>query len=41
MCANLRLERNFLGVVKDLFTSDINVSAKHPHEICKIFNVLY
>ena len=38
MCANLRLEGNFLEVVKDFFTSDINVSAKHPHEICKIFN---
>ena len=37
MSANLRFERNFPELVKDLFTSDIKVSAEHSDEIFKIF----
>ena len=36
--ANLRLEGNFLEVVKDLFISDVKVSAEHSHETFKIFD---
>ena len=35
---NLRLEGNFLELVKDLFISDVKVSAKHSDEIFKIFD---
>ena len=38
MSANLRLEGNFLEVVKDLFISDVKVSAEHSHETFKIFD---
>ena len=38
MSANLRLEGNFLELVKDLFTSGVNVSAEHSDEIFKIFD---
>ena len=37
MSANLRFERNFPELVKDLFTSDVKVSAEHSDEIFKIF----
>ena len=38
MSANLRLEGNFLELVKYLFTSDVKVSAEHSDEIFKIFD---
>ena len=38
MSANLRLEGNFLELVKDLFTSTVKVSAEHSDEIFKIFD---
>ena len=38
MSANLRLEGNFLELVKDLFISDVKVSAEHSHEVFKIFD---
>ena len=38
MSANLRLEGTFLELVKDLFISDIKVSAKHSDEIFKILD---
>ena len=38
MSANLRLEGNFLELVKDLFTSDVKVSTEHSDEIFKIFD---
>ena len=38
MSANLRLEENFLELVKDLFISDVKVSAEHSDEIFKIFD---
>ena len=37
MSANLRFEGNFSELVKDLFTSDVKVSAKHFDETFKIF----
>ena len=33
MSANLRLEENFSELVKDLFISDVKVSAKHSDEL--------
>ena len=38
MSANLKLEGNFLELVKDLFTSDAKVSRKHSNEIFKMFD---
>ena len=38
MSTNLRLEGNVLELVKDLFISDVNVSAEHSNEIFKIFD---
>ena len=38
MSANLRLEGNFPEFVKDLFISDVKVSAEHSDEIFKIFD---
>ena len=38
MSANLRLEGNFLELVKDLFISDVKVSAEYSDEIFKIFD---
>ena len=38
MSANLWLEGNFFELVKDLFISDIKVSAEHSDEIFKIFD---
>ena len=38
MSANLRSEGNFLGLVKDLFTRYVRVSAEHSDEIFKIFD---
>ena len=38
MSANLRLEGNFLKLVKDLFVSDVKVSAEHSDEIFKVFD---
>ena len=38
MSANLRLEGNFLELVKDLFISDVKVSAEHSDEIFKFFD---
>ena len=38
MSANLRLEGNFLELVKDLFTSNVKVSTEHSDEIFKIFD---
>ena len=38
MSANLRLEGNFLKLVKDLFTSDIRTSVEHSGNIFKIFD---
>ena len=38
MSANLRLGRNFLEPVKDLFISNVKVSAEHSNEIFKIFD---
>ena len=32
MSADLRLEENFLELVKDLFTSDAKVSTEHSNE---------
>ena len=37
MSANLRFEGNFPELVKDLFTSDVKVSAEHSNGIFKIF----
>ena len=37
MSANLRFEGNFPELVKDLFTSDVKVSAEHSDVIFKIF----
>ena len=37
MSANLRFEANFPELVKELFTSDVKVSAEHSDEIFKIF----
>ena len=37
MSANLKFEGNFPELVKDLFTSDVKVSAEHSNEIFKIF----
>ena len=37
MSAHLRFEGNFPELVKDLFTSDVKVSAEHSDEIFKIF----
>ena len=38
MFANLTLERNFLELVKNLFTSDVKVSVEHSDEIFKVFD---
>ena len=38
MSVDLRLERNFLEFVNDLFISDVKVSAEHPDEVFKIFD---
>ena len=38
MSANLKLEENFLELVKDLFTSDAKVSRKHSDEIFNMFD---
>ena len=38
MSANLRLEGNFLELVKDLFISNVKVSAEHSDELFKIFD---
>ena len=38
MSANLRLEINFLELVKDLFISDVKVAVEHSDEIFKIFD---
>ena len=38
MSAKLRLEGNFLELVKDLFTRDVDVSAEHSDETFKIFD---
>ena len=38
MSANLRLEVNFIELVKDLLTSDVKVSAEHSDEIFNIFD---
>ena len=38
MSADLRLKRNFLEFVNDLFISDVKVSAEHSDEIFKIFD---
>ena len=38
MSANLWLEGNFFELVKDLFISDVMVSAEHSDEIFKIFD---
>ena len=38
MSANLRLGGNFLELVKDLFISDVKVSAEYSDEIFKIFD---
>ena len=38
MSANLKLEGNFLELPKDLFISDVKVSAEHSHKIFKIFD---
>ena len=38
MSANLWLEGNFFELVKDLFISDVKVSAEHSDEIFKIFD---
>ena len=37
MSANLKLEVNFSELVKDLFTSDVKVSAGYFHEIFNFF----
>ena len=38
MCANLRLEGNFLELVKDLVTNDVKVWAEYSDEMFKIFD---
>ena len=38
MSANLWLAGNFFELVKDLFISDVKVSAEHSDEIFKIFD---
>ena len=38
MSTNLRLEENFLELVKDLFTRDVKVSVEHSDQILKIFD---
>ena len=38
MSANLRLEGNFLELVKYLFSSDVKVSVERSDEIFKIFD---
>ena len=38
MSAKLRLEGNFLELFKDIFISDVKVSAEHSDEIFKIFD---
>ena len=38
MSANLRLERKFLELVKDLFITDVMVLAEDSGEIFKIFD---
>ena len=38
MSTNLGLEGNFLELVKDLFISDVKVSAEHSDETFKIFD---
>ena len=38
MSANLRLEGNFLELVKDLFISDVKVSGEDSNENFKIFD---
>ena len=38
MPANLRLEGNFLELVKHLFISDVKASAEHSDEVFKIFH---
>ena len=38
MPANLSLEGNFFELAKDLFISDVKVSAEHSDEIFKIFD---
>ena len=38
MSANLRLEENVLELVKDLFISDVKISAEHSNEFFKIFD---
>ena len=38
MSANSRLEGNFCELAKDLFISDVKVSAEHSDEIFKIFD---
>ena len=40
MSANLKLEGNFLELVKDSFTSDAKVSRKHSDEIFKMFDYI-
>ena len=37
MSANLRFEGKFPELAKDLFTSDVKVSAEHSDKIFKIF----
>ena len=41
MSANLRLEGNFLEPVKDLFISDVKVSAEHSDQILRSLMELY
>ena len=36
--ANLRLEGNFLKLVKDFYISDVKVSAEHLDEFFKFFD---
>ena len=38
MSANLKLEGNFLELVKDLFTRDVKVSRTHSDETFKMFD---
>ena len=41
MSANLRLEENFLELVKDLFISDVKISAEHSNEFLRSLMELY
>ena len=38
MSASLRLEGNFLELVKDLFNIDVKVSVEHSDETFKVFD---